>query len=136
MSLEDDKRNPSKYKFWLACRAYSFQSWVSTRWQVIDKSSSVIICHMIDSISSSLIVILMEIFFHQSHYCATDSRHSLSNLIRLLLSIKVDIFHLDAHPTPTVDQLSPTFATRAHWDHIYMSVKLQQPYYEQLYHHR
>ena len=64
----------------------------------------------------------------------TDLRLSLSNLIGLLFSIKIDRSHLDAHPTPTVDQLSPTSTTRAHWDHIYVSVKLQQSYCEQSYH--
>ena len=31
MSLEDYKKNPSKYKFRLACRAYSFQSLTCTK---------------------------------------------------------------------------------------------------------
>ena len=61
-------------------------------------------------------------------------RLSLSNLIGLLLSIKINRFHLDAYPTLTVDQLSPTSTTRAHWDYVYISIKLQQPHYEQSYH--
>ena len=39
---------------------------------------------------------------------------SLSNPIGLLFSIKIDRFHLDAHLTPTVDQLSPTSTIKAH----------------------
>ena len=31
MSPEDYKENLSKYKFWLACRAYSFQSSTCTK---------------------------------------------------------------------------------------------------------
>ena len=61
---------------------------------------------------------------------------SLSNPIGLLLSIKIDRSHLDAHPTPTVNQLSPTSTIRAHWDHVYVSAKLQQSHCEQSYHRR
>ena len=83
----------------------------------MDKSSNLNMNHMIDSISSSLIIIFMKIFFHQSHYYGHRfSDFSLSNLIGLLLSIKIDRSHLDAHSTLTVDQLSLTSTTKAHWD--------------------
>ena len=43
---------------------------------------------------------------------AIDLRLSLLNLIGLLFSIKFDRFHLDAHPSPIVDQISLTYTTK------------------------
>ena len=59
---------------------------------------------------------------------------SLSNLIGLLLSIKIDRSYLDAHSTPIVDQLSPTSTTRIHWDPYLCVSQTSAAHCEQQYH--
>ena len=105
----------------------------------MNKSSNFNISHMIDLISSSLIVILMKTLFHQSHYCVPQTYGlSLSNFIRLLLFIKVDRVYLDTHFAPIVDQLSPTYTIRSQVvkRSYFCVIKLQQPHCEQSCHHR
>ena len=103
----------------------------------MDKSSNLNISHMIDSISSSPIMILINFFFINHTAMATDLWLSLSNFIRPLLSIKVDRFHLDMYPTPIVDQLLSTYTTKNQVvkRSYFCTIKLQQPHCDQLCYH-
>ena len=102
----------------------------------MDKLSNLSISHIIDSISSSPIMILMKIFFINYTAMATTFGLNLLNFIGLFFSIKIDRFHLDAHSAPTIDQLSPTSTIKIQKDYVFVSVKLQQPHCEQSCHRR